>query len=59
MVTNHVYDREHNTAEVKTNLTASKLPANSSYCLSLRAQDIQTIYRSVRQTLTLINNKIN
>lgn len=37
MVTNHVYNKEHNTTEVNTNLTASKLPANSSFCRSLGA----------------------
>lgn len=30
MVTNHVYDKEHNTTEINIDLTATKLPANSS-----------------------------
>lgn len=30
MVFNHVYDKEHNTTGINTNLTAVKLPANSS-----------------------------
>lgn len=29
MVTNHVYDKEHNTTEINIDLTATKLPANS------------------------------
>lgn len=30
MVINHVYDKEQNTTEINTNLTAVKLPANAS-----------------------------
>lgn len=38
MVTNHVYNKEHNTTEVNTDLAASKLPAFSSVRLSLCVQ---------------------
>lgn len=61
MVINHVYDKEHNTTEINIDLTATKLPANSScVCqyMFVCLQDIQTIYRSMRQTITLINNII-
>lgn len=30
MVTNHMYNKEHNTTEIDTDLAANKLPANSS-----------------------------
>lgn len=62
MVTNHVYNKEHNTTEVNIELAAAKLPAYFSCVhqyVSVRLQDIQTIYRSMRQTITLITHIIN
>lgn len=50
MITNHVYNKEHNTTE---------LPANSSCVHQHTSVDIQTIYRSMRQTITVINKIIN
>lgn len=47
MVTNHMYNKEHNTTE---------LPANPS-CVHQHV--CETIYRSMRQTVTLINNIID
>lgn len=29
LLPNHMYDKEHNTTEINTDLTAIKLPANS------------------------------
>lgn len=34
MVINHMYDKEHNTTEINTDLTATERPATSS-CLRL------------------------
>lgn len=31
MVTNHVYNKKHNTTEINIDLAATKLPANSSH----------------------------
>lgn len=62
MITNHMYDKEHHTTEMNIDLAAIKLPAASScVCryMSVSLQDIQTIYRSMRPTITLINNRIN
>lgn len=47
MVTNHVYDNEHNTTEINIDLIATKRPVNSScvchcVCVCVCLQDIQS-----------------
>lgn len=59
LITNHMYNKKHNITLSQQRSCCQQTICRFLLYLSYCVQDVQTIYRRMRQTVTLTNNIIS